>query len=343
MTRATPARGHGTSASRGGVILEYHRTSDVAPDPHGISVSPQRFAEHMEVISRRYAPTTLVGMSEALRGGRIAPNSVAVTFDDGYADNLLNAKPILESQGIPATFFVTVGYVEDQREFWWDELERCLLEATSLPARLELETGGRPYRRNLGDSRGVPSKTDASYWRWDLSVKKPPTPRHRAYRELHAKLRSLPPSRRERLLDELKSQAGLRREPAREEYRPLTPAELRELDRGDLAEVGAHGVTHSVLARLPLEDQGEEIEGGKARLERLLGRRVNLFSYPFGGKRDFTAKTARIVREAGFEAVCTSRQGKVVRTTDPLLLPRVFIYDWKGEEFERQMERFFGP
>ncbi len=327
--------------TQGGVILEYHRIAKVVPDPHGLAVSPEHFAEHLKVISGRYSPTTLGSMGEALRKGRIAPRSVAVTFDDGYADNLFNAKPILEAHAIPAVFFVTLGYVEGQREFWWDELERCLLESTSLPATLELAAGRKRYRRNLGDSRHIPPKTNRSYWGWDMSVKKVPTPRHAAYRELHAKLRSLPPSQRDKLLGELNSLAGFASEPAREEYRPLTTAELRELDRGELADVGAHGLTHSALANLTLEDQGEEIEGSKRRLESLLGRHINLFSYPFGGKRDFTVKTTRVVQEAGFTAACTGRVGRVEPSSDPFRLPRIPVYDWDGEHFEKQIESFF--
>ncbi len=340
--RAAPVvRGLQRSAPRGGVILEYHRIAEVIPDPHSLCVSPEHFSEHLEVLSSRYTPTSLGKMCKALREKRIAPKSVAITFDDGYADNLFNAKPILESYGIPAVFFVTLDYVERQREFWWDELERCLLESSSLPATLELETDGKLYRRNLGNSHGTMGQGDQSYWSWNLGVKVTPTPRHLAYRELHSVLRSLPPSQRERILGELRSLAGLEGEPAREEFRPLRPAELRELDGGDLVDIGAHALTHSVLATLPLEGQGEEIEGCKERLEEILGRRINLFSYPYGGKRDYTSETGSAVRRAGFAAACTSRPGRVLPSTDPFQLPRFFVCDWNGERFERQMERFF--
>lgn len=324
----------------GGVILEYHRISKVVPDPHSLGVSPEHFSEHLEVLASRYTPTSLATMVDALGEGHIDPGSVAVTFDDGYADNLINAKPTLESHDIPAVFFVTSGYVDGQREFWWDELERCLLESASLAATLELETGGKVYRRHLGDA-WVPTLEDESYWSWDLGVRKTPTPRHLAYRELHALLRPLDPARRENLLGDLRSTAGFEGKPARDDYRPLTSTELRELDGGALTEVGAHALTHAVLANLPLEDQGEEIKGGKEGLEEMLGRPIRWFSYPFGGKRDYSAATTEVVREAGFDAACASRPGRVLPSTDPYQLPRFFVYDWDGEHFERQMEKFF--
>ena len=69
----------------------------------------------------------------AVSGGDVPSAGVVVTFDDGYADNFHNAKPLLERYEIPATVFVTTGYLQDQREFWWDELERILLQPGTLP------------------------------------------------------------------------------------------------------------------------------------------------------------------------------------------------------------------
>ncbi len=341
-TGASPAvHGLKRSGEASGVILEYHRISEVIPDPHSLCVSPEHFSEHLEVLSGRYTPTSLERMCEGLREGGIAPESVAITFDDGYADNLYSAKPILESYGIPATFFAALGFVERGQEFWWDELERCLLESSSLPTTLELKTNGKLYRRSLRGSHGALEHRDQSYWGWNLGVKVTPTPRHTAYRELHAILRSLPPSQRGKILGELRSLSGFEGEPAREEFRPLKPEELRELDKGDSVDIGAHGLTHSVLGTLPPEDQVEEIEGCKERLEGILGRRISLFAYPFGGKRDYTSETKSIVRCAGFVGACASHPDRVLPSTDPFQLPRFYVYDWNGKHFEREMERFF--
>ena len=84
-----------------------------------LCVAPGRFAEHMAVLRNNYNPVPLSQICQ----WDFSKNTVVVTFDDGYVDNLLWAKPILERFDIPATIFVTTGYVEDKRPFWWDELE----------------------------------------------------------------------------------------------------------------------------------------------------------------------------------------------------------------------------
>jgi peptidoglycan/xylan/chitin deacetylase (PgdA/CDA1 family) len=67
---------------------------------------------------------------------------VVVTFDDGYIDNYTFAYPILEELQIPATIFVTSGYIEKEREYWWDELERILFEPVELPETLKVSING---------------------------------------------------------------------------------------------------------------------------------------------------------------------------------------------------------
>src|SRR3954470_15948888 len=104
------------------LILLYHRVATPTRDPQLLSVSPERFAEHLEVVRRCAEPVALAGILAQGEGPR-----AAITFDDGYADNLHEAAPLLAAAGVPATVFVVSGQVGTTDEFWWDELERVLL------------------------------------------------------------------------------------------------------------------------------------------------------------------------------------------------------------------------
>ena len=123
-----PRRGFRWRLRSSPLILLYHRVANAEPGPHanvsGLSVTPEHFEQQLAVLRRRFAPLRLRDLLES--PPRFRHPAVAVTFDDGYADNLHAALPLLERFGIPATFFVTSGMLGGQREFWWDTLERWL-------------------------------------------------------------------------------------------------------------------------------------------------------------------------------------------------------------------------
>ena len=108
-------------------ILLYHRVARLERDPQQLAVTPERFDEHLTALRATCTPVALADVPALLRARRLPPRPVAVTFDDGYRDNLHEAKPLLERHGVPATVFVSSGYVGAGKEFWWDELERLLL------------------------------------------------------------------------------------------------------------------------------------------------------------------------------------------------------------------------
>jgi peptidoglycan/xylan/chitin deacetylase (PgdA/CDA1 family) len=110
-------------------ILLYHRVASVSSDPWRLAVPPDVFDRQLEVIAARFQPLPLRELVAGLRAGDLPARAVAVTFDDGYRDNLLAAKPLLERHGVPATVFVISGYIGSERDFWWDVLERVAPQA----------------------------------------------------------------------------------------------------------------------------------------------------------------------------------------------------------------------
>jgi peptidoglycan/xylan/chitin deacetylase (PgdA/CDA1 family) len=111
------------SSGAGGIVLVYHRVIE-RDDPLGLSVSPEHFAAQLDVLR---ADWDVVALEDATR-----PGTVAITFDDGYHDNLAAAEQL---GGLPATLFVSTAHVEEQRGFWWEQLRAALAEREG-PLRL---------------------------------------------------------------------------------------------------------------------------------------------------------------------------------------------------------------
>ncbi|MCG6533300.1 MAG: polysaccharide deacetylase family protein [Syntrophales bacterium LBB04] len=257
-----------------------------------------------------------------------------ITLDDGYADNLWYAKPLLEKYDCPATVFVVSGYIGKNRELTSDELERIVLETPRLPEKLCLTIAGQAHTWELGD-------TEAQFIAWDVLREDYPTPRHRCYHDLHGLLRPMDQNGREQVLKALRDWSG-DLSGARPQRRAMDGDEIRELVKGHLIDVGAHTVNHLLLAAQEVEVQKREIMSSKEYLEDILGRCVTAFAYPYGGATALNSQTVQLVRDADFHLACDNVPGCVNIKTDPFLLPRHMIFNWTGDEFAQRLESFFG-
>jgi peptidoglycan/xylan/chitin deacetylase (PgdA/CDA1 family) len=318
------------------LILLYHRVADLKQDPQLLAVTPEHFAEHLEILRGYGRPMPLQGLIAALRNGRLPRRAVVVTFDDGYADNLSCAKPLLERYGTPATAFVTAGYIGSTREFWWDELERLILEPGRLPEVLRMGIRGSVYQWALGEASDYSEESYRQHRRWNVEQKNDPCPRQHLYRSLCSLLRALSDGERRSALDELLAWAGAECV-SRPAHRTLSADEVVRLADGNLVEIGAHAVTHPVLSGLPAELQRTEIGQSKARLEEILGGEVSGFAYPFGTRSDYTQETVEMVREAGFMSACSNFPGVVRNGVNPYELPRYLVRNWPGEQFAQRL------
>ncbi len=312
------------------VILLYHRIASVTPDPWDLCVTPEHFAEQLSVLKNKMQVLPLQQLMHAPRRGVSRP-LVSVTFDDGYSDNLYNAKPLLEKFGVPATVFAVSGQLTDTREFWWDELEKILLRPGKVPPILQLTLGGKAYEWQLGEAENC-AQSSSEHLHWKASGKEDPTKRHGLYRALYPLLQRLLPDERRKVMDALLEWSDAPVE-ARASHRSLTSDELQSLGKDGLVEIGAHTVTHPVLSALPVPLQRQEIAQSKVDLEEVLGRPITSFAYPHGGRSHYTLETVDVVKQTGFGCACSAFGGFVQRDTDWLQVPRYAVPDLGGEGF----------
>ena len=103
----------------------YHRIADSQADVWDIAVSPENLEEQLKFLKKKHSVILLKDLVKQVQNKWIKKNSVAITFDDGYADNFIIAKPLLEKYELPATFFIPSINIGQQKEFWRDELEQA--------------------------------------------------------------------------------------------------------------------------------------------------------------------------------------------------------------------------
>ena len=322
------------------IILLYHRVADVTLDPFDLCVTPHNFSEHMQVLRAIGNPISLSQFNACLRNHKLPRQGILVTFDDGYSDNLYNAKLILDQYEVPATVFVAGAYVGFRGEFWWDDLERLLLRPGALPEYLEFKSNGAHFKFRLPESAVFYSDEQYRQHRsWNVREKTLPTERHALYLDLYKILRPLPNAERGEALEFIRSWSGCTSGP-REACRPMTAAEVHRLRDGKLIEVGAHTNSHPVLSQLPLDTQREEISGSKRLLEDILDQPITSFAYPYGGGGDYTAETVGAVREAGFESAFSTAPGLVGKHSEPFRLPRYGVRNWDGDAFARRIRQW---
>jgi len=261
------------------LVLTYHRVlkADRALFPlypDVVDVSPEEFDRQMALVARHFRPLSASEMVAMIDGDRPWPrHPVAITFDDGYKDNLTEALPILQKHSLKATFFVTAGAVEQRQLFWWDWIWYAVMHCR-VPV----------LRVTYPDPAVFPTDSLAA--------------RRIAAESIISMVKSAPDVDLGRLKEAL---AEARHEEAPEramaEANVLTWDDVRALVAAGM-EVGSHSLSHRVLSHLPEAELTRELRGSKSLLETRLGAKVVSLAYPAGGVRPHVRRAAAA---AGYE------------------------------------------
>lgn len=309
LLKRTAAR---PSLERGGLIFMFHGVAE-EPSPFRLAVSVRELEAFCEVAAESYDVLPLAELEARRRAGVLPARAIAITFDDGYADNHDVAWPILRRYGLPATVFVTTGAVGGERLLWFQRLAHIFEVAR--PAELPVVVGPWTFTLDTDGERVATVGRVAS------------------------DLKRMPASRREEMLAalaeafEVTDFSPLRRE-------MLTWEQIRAMDAGGFS-VEAHTVTHPILGVEPLEGAAREIAESREVLASKLGRPVDLFAYPNGKSEDMTDDVVSAVERAGFRAAFTAEFGAASPSNDPYRVPRVTAYATSPAALEMQVERFF--
>jgi peptidoglycan/xylan/chitin deacetylase (PgdA/CDA1 family) len=309
---ALAGRGRSTRLS----TLIFHR---VTPKPDELfpgEVDAQRFNEICGWVGRWFNVIPLSDAVIRIREGTLPPRPLCITFDDGYADNHDVALPILQRHGLTATFFVATGYL-DGGVMWNDILSETMRSASG----------------DLLDLRSLNLSTDGIGC-LDLSS---PGARRTSLRRLLLSLKYLAPSQRSSLVNRIASVAGV----ALPVDLMLGTDQVRSLHQAGM-DIGAHTVSHPILARVDEVQARSEIMDSKRCLEAIIDAPVSLFAYPNGKLgEDYLPRDVSLVRDAGFAAAFTTEPGVSAQGSDMFQLPRYTPWREGKWSFAAQMLKNF--
>jgi len=275
-------------------IFRYHRVND-DHDPFFNALPVAQFCAQMEYLARHFHLVTLDQLASGELRSRGDKCCVAITFDDGYRDNFVHAFPVLRKMGIPATIFLTTGYIESGELPWYDQV-RLAFKLTLQP-RISLQALGGPSTELEGQAQRL--KTLALTLAW---------------------LRTVDDGNRLRWLPELFTNLRVPSE-LNLPGTMLAWDQIRQMSKEGVS-FGAHTVTHPVLGGLPVSRLQEEILGSKRTVEDRLQAPVRHFAYPFGKQADFSCDAKQVVQAAGFQTAVTTVSGVNGPEQDPLELKR---------------------
>jgi peptidoglycan/xylan/chitin deacetylase (PgdA/CDA1 family) len=289
-----------------GAILMLHHVRPARDDafqPNRLLEVTPAFLEAV-ILRLRDAGIELVSLDEMHRrlvGRDFGRRFACVTFDDGYRDNKQYAYPVLKKHAVPFAVYVPTSFMERTARLWWIVLENVIAGADRVDFLVD------------GDMREFACDTVAA--------------KRQLYDKIYWWLRGLPAE------DEIRMFARA----LAERYRVDMPAicdrlcmswqEVAELALDPLVTIGAHTVSHPILAKEPADAVRREMETGRSEIAATLGRRPEHFAYPFGDKSAAGPREFGIAAELGFKTAVTTRPGMLFAEHGAHLtaLPRISL------------------
>ena len=248
------------------IILMYHR---IVSEPLLPGITPEIFEQQLRYLKKFYRVVPMAQLAEEIRSQSVQPYSVAITFDDGHYDFYTNAWPLLRKYNLPASLYVTTGFI-DQKCWLWPDLLRFLLLSTK--------------EKNLNTSPiGPLSLTDNGV----LSV----------WNKLGNYCLSLNAELRWQFLSQLAKQLNVTPNDHPEKpFNPVTWDQLREMQNQGL-EVGSHSVTHPILSSLNYNQLTDELAVSHERIQQELGSPPKGICYPNGMAQDISCEVEKMSAE----------------------------------------------
>lgn len=283
---------HGVIEKRRGQVRNYT----------GKHLLRSRFRQVLDDLMRVGAPMSMDEVVEHWRAGRpLPPRAFAITFDDGFENNVSVAAPILRELRLPATFYVTTSFVEGNRMSWVDRIEHCLEAVPAGSVQLPWHGSPRPF----GDAPGKIA----------------------LLQDIRTRAKTDPRVDPEALADTVVAQCGGPAAACSDDPldRKMSWAQVRELAEDPLFSVGGHSHGHRILSFLEPQELHEEIDTSLELLALRAGVRPRHYSYPEGLEWCYSEQVSEALRRRGVVCCPTAEDGVNALGDDLFRLRRITV------------------
>jgi len=281
-------------------IIPYHMIVD---EPNGFypETSTHVFEKQIVHLAKNYKIISLDEIVERVKNKRSLRRCVVITFDDGFRDNYEIAYPILRKYNVPATIFLTTGYIENGTAPWFIKLRYIFMKTERTHLQLS----------HKGTTISLPMRT--------RKEKFAASDKAMAYLKCCNDRDRLP------ILDILCEKLGVSTFEGLNNLM-LTWDQIREMAENGIY-FGAHTVTHPILSQTSLRIAEREIQESKKTIEEKIGKPVSSFAYPFGKKSQYNADIFPILQNLGFECAVTTNVAPNIYDTNLYELNRPAPWD----------------
>ena len=310
------------------VILCYHRIENYITDPVKITVSKKNFSKQISFLKEYAEIINPDQLFESLENRKHLPKrSVLLTFDDGYS-SYEETMEFLKKKSVPAIFFISLR----KKNFWWDILSKLLLKNQHLKNN-EFDKINN-FLAELGYQFKIEQHIEldllSKLRTWDVTESHFPFKRNRAFYLLAKIFEEIDHYEQPNLLKTITSLSTEKRD-----FSYLHKKDLLEYHK-----IGSHTINHFNLSKLSYENQNKEVQVGRKGLESIIGKRVKIFAYPFGGKIHYNKDTLDIVKK-NFNFAFSNFEGLVHKDSNNYELPRFLVRDWGIDKFILKVKSFF--
>jgi peptidoglycan/xylan/chitin deacetylase (PgdA/CDA1 family) len=326
--------GHFHSTKRTGVaVITYHgvlpsRYRQIDPGFDGSLITADTFRRQLRLLKRNYAVISPEDMLHWCRHEvELPPRAALLTCDDGFLNNLTEMLPILQEEELRCLFFVTGASAREQRSMLWHE-ELFLLLIRAPQGSFRIVHGDIEVAESLEERE----QRRSVWWNTVKRLSRVDAQNRAAFMKAAHSYFGLQPA----------VDFFLETYPeAERHFCLLTRAELQRLSAAGMT-IGAHTMTHPILACLPPELVESEIVESRTHLENVVGKKIWALAYPFGDAASVTSREVAIAKQAGFEAAFLNIGGGLGQHLPPHAIPRVHVNaGMRLPEFEAHVSGFY--